>query len=53
LIHEGTFDDSLRELAEAYGHSTITQVAEIARDAQVDQLFITHISPRYLDYHKL
>jgi len=48
LIHEATFDSSFAESAE-YGHSTAAQAAAIAKQADVDALFLTHISPRYLD----
>ncbi|MEM2899264.1 MAG: ribonuclease Z [Thermoplasmata archaeon] len=47
LIHEGLVDDNLREKANEYGHSTITQAAEVAYRANVGKLFIVHISPRY------
>ena len=53
LIHDATFDASLEELAHEYGHTTAQQAATIAKEAKVDQLFLTHISPRYLDYHVL
>ena len=49
LIHEATFDSSLEEISSEYGHSTAFQAAEIAKAANVDKLFLTHISPRYLD----
>jgi ribonuclease Z len=48
LIHEATFESSFEESAE-YGHSTAAQAATIAKQANVDTLFLTHISPRYLD----
>ena len=47
LVHEGTFDGSMSEIALEKGHSSVTQAAEIARKADVDRLFIVHISPRY------
>jgi ribonuclease Z len=47
LIHECTFDDDLVERAVEDRHSTPTQAAETARDAEVDQLILTHISARY------
>jgi len=31
-----------------YGHTTAHQAAEIAKKANVERLFLTHISPRYL-----
>jgi ribonuclease Z len=53
LVHEGTFDESLRDRARNYGHSTAKQAAEIASEADVDRLVLTHISPRYLKTHQL
>jgi len=49
LIHEATFDSSMNDVANDYGHSTAYQAAEIAKKAEVEKLFITHISPRYID----
>ncbi len=49
LIHEATFDSSLPDIPEEYGHTTALQAAEIAKKAGVEKLFLTHISPRYLD----
>ena len=48
LVHEATFDSSFTESAE-YGHSTAAQAAMIAKQADVEALFLMHISPRYLD----
>lgn len=53
LIHEGTFDIRLQDIAKEYGHTTAAQAAEIAKKARVEKLFLVHISPRYLDYHVL
>ena len=50
LIHEATFSSDLEDLALEYGHTTARQAAEIARKAEVDQLYLVHISPRYLDH---
>ncbi|WP_332630196.1 ribonuclease Z [Halalkalibacter flavus] len=47
LIHEGTFREDKKSHAEQFGHSTITEVASIAKRANVDQLILTHISSRY------
>lgn len=53
LIHEGTFDSNLTDIAYQYGHSTISDAAEIAKKANVKMLFITHISPRYIKNNNL
>lgn len=49
LIHEGTFDSSLKEEAEERMHSTVADAAMTAKKAGVKRLVITHISPRYSD----
>lgn len=47
LIHEGTLDSSRTEAALSHDHSTVEMAAEIAKKAEVDKLFITHLSPRF------
>jgi ribonuclease Z len=53
LIHESTFEDSLRERAEKDRHSTPTMAAQTAKQANVKQLVLTHISARYKDANQL
>jgi ribonuclease Z len=47
LVHDSTFGEEERERAVETGHSTAAQAAEIAREAGVLRLVLTHISPRY------
>jgi len=49
LIHEATLDSSMQEGAKSYGHSTAREAGEVAREAEVDLLVLTHISSRYDD----
>lgn len=49
LIHEATFDSSLDNISTEYGHTTAYQAAEIAKKSNVEKLYLTHISPRYMD----
>ena len=51
LIHEATFDSNFEDVAGEYGHTTAAQAAEIAKKSNVGKLFLSHISPRYLDNH--
>ncbi len=49
MVHEATFaDDSIDRAAES-GHSTARQAAEVAKQAEVSTLVLTHISPRIDD----
>ncbi|WP_025728276.1 ribonuclease Z [Atopobacter phocae] len=48
LIHEATFKSADKDLAYNYYHSTINDAAELAKSCQVKQLYLTHISSRYL-----
>lgn len=47
LIHEATFSGEEEELAYNYYHSSTTQAAKVAKEANVQQLLLTHISSRY------
>jgi len=47
LVHESTFGEEDRERAAQTGHSTATQAATLARDADVRMLALTHLSTRY------
>ncbi|MBA4032427.1 MAG: metal-dependent hydrolase [Planctomyces sp.] len=46
LIHECSFRDRDAKWCEPTGHSHTSAVARVARDAQVKQLYLTHIDPR-------
>ncbi|NJN88679.1 MAG: ribonuclease Z, partial [Leptolyngbyaceae cyanobacterium SL_7_1] len=47
LIHEATFSHLDAEMAEQRLHSTSTMAAQVALNAGVKQLLMTHFSPRY------
>jgi ribonuclease Z len=53
LIHEATFDSSMKDEASERMHSTAAQAAEVAKAAGVKRLALTHISPRYADTSQL
>lgn len=48
LVHESTFDGTNRKMARDYNHSTNIDAAEVAKEANVGRLLLTHISARYL-----
>src|SRR5436190_5286226 len=47
LVHEATFLDEERERAQETAHSTALDAAEVAREADVGLLALTHLSNRY------
>jgi ribonuclease Z len=53
LVCESTYSDEERELAAEYMHMTAKQAAELARDANVQILILTHFSARYRDPEEL
>lgn len=47
MVHETTLEASMAEQANSRGHSTTHQAAELAKQAGVKKLIITHFSGRY------
>lgn len=47
MVHESTYIEGDKTLANSYHHSHIDDVFELIREAQVDYSLITHISNRY------
>lgn len=47
LVHEATFADEERERASLNGHSTASQAATLAREAEVSLLALNHVSTRH------
>ncbi|MEJ2595216.1 MAG: ribonuclease Z [bacterium] len=53
LYHESTFDDAQADLAESTRHSTASQAAKVAREAQAGKLLLGHYSARFTDLDQL
>ncbi len=49
LVHDSTFSELHAERAVQTGHSTCTEAAMLAKDAQVQKLVLWHTSSRYLE----
>lgn len=48
IVHEATYGKGEEKMAHSYFHSTCTQAAQLAKLANAKQLYLTHISSRYL-----
>ena len=53
MISDSTFSEKLREKADEHEHLTARQAAEIANQANVKQLILTHFSTRYKNTSEL
>jgi ribonuclease Z len=53
LIHEATVAADIEPEANAWGHSSARQAAELAHAAEADALFLTHFSSRYKELEPL
>ena len=49
LMHEATFAAGDEETVERVSHSTVSDAANLALQANVKQLYLTHISARYTE----
>jgi ribonuclease Z len=47
LVIESTYMEEEKQMAKDFAHLTAKQAAELARDANIGQLILTHISRRY------
>lgn len=48
LVHEATYEAKESRMARRHGHSTSKQAADVAQEAGVKRLVLTHISARYV-----
>jgi ribonuclease Z len=53
LIHEATVGGELEAEANQWGHSSARQAADLAKAAEVQELFLTHFSSRYKEVAEL
>lgn len=53
LVIDSTYTSELKEKAEEHGHLTALEAAQIASQANVKKLVLTHFSARYKDTHPL
>lgn len=53
LIHESTTTQELEAEANEWGHSSARQAAAIAKQAEVERLYLTHFSSRYKELEPL
>ena len=53
LIHEATVGQEIEAEANAWGHSSARQAAELAHRAEASALFLTHFSSRYKELEPL
>ena len=49
LIHDSSMSEEVKQYAIEYMHSTALEAAEVAKEAGVKRLILTHISARYSD----
>ena len=49
LIHDSSMSEEVKQYAIEYMHSTALEAAEVAKEAGVRRLILTHISARYSD----
>lgn len=47
MVHEATLETAMEEKVNGRGHSSTRQAAQLAREADVGKLIITHVSSRY------
>jgi ribonuclease Z len=53
LIHDSTFTEEYKQRAELTGHSTALEAADLATEADISHLVLTHISSRFSGNPKL